>query len=76
MSEKEKLIHRSKAIQKDLESQVQTLKADGKDAMDEKIEDLQSSINEIKSTIGEATDNYSEKVASKLNNLIKEQTNH
>ena len=67
MSEKEKLIHRSKAIQKDLESQVQTLKADGKDAMDEKIEDLQSSINEIKSTIGEATDNYSEKVASKLN---------
>ena len=70
MSEKEELLHRAKSKQKELESKLEQLKADGHEELKAKETEIQNKIENIQSGINQIKDEYTEKVAGKLNQWL------
>lgn len=69
-SERDELVHRAKSKKAELESKMHKLLADSNDNISETKIELEAKIDKLNNAIREATDNFSEKVAKKINAII------
>tara|TARA_B100001971_G_scaffold84647_1_gene78176 strand:- start:286348 stop:286578 length:231 start_codon:yes stop_codon:yes gene_type:complete len=69
-SERNELVHRAKSKKAELESKMHKLMADSNDNISESKKELEAKIDKLNHAISEATDNFSEKVAEKINNIL------
>ncbi len=70
-NQKDELLLRIKAKKKALEAALAQLKADSQGAINEKQEKIEDDLKKLSYIIREASENFSEKIAKKINEWLK-----
>ena len=71
MDQKNELKHRIEAKQKELEARLAKLKADSSQSARQERQEIENKLDDLKQRMGDSWDDFSEKVAGKLNEWLK-----